>query len=95
MLTKFLTSLGFTRDWFGWLWLRIISAAMLIDSLGPDVVTNTLNYIGVPCSPTTVHRVMFAAVALLWIAGKQAHSGLKSSAEMNSVTPPSQKETRV
>lgn len=88
MLTRWLTALGFTRDWAGWLWLRIVSAAALADSLGPDVVTRALQYLGLDWSVTTVHRIMFAAIAVLWIAGKQATSGLQSQAELQSVTPP-------
>lgn len=90
MFAHWLTSLGFTRDWAGWLWLRIVSGAGLVAELSNDQIHTFLVYVGIPLSDATVHRLFILAVGILWIAGKQAQSTLPSQAEIQSVKTPVQ-----
>lgn len=87
MLTKWLTACGFTRDWAGWLWLRVLAIAPIIAD-GTLDLSYWSHYLGVPLSETAIHRLIAVASVVLWIAGKQAHSGLPSKAELQSVKVP-------
>lgn len=91
-LVSSLTRFGFTRDWAGWFWLRLISAAGLVLSLTTDQITYVFNYIGFPITVVWEHRIAAFATLILWIAGKQDRSWLPSTDEKNSVKPPIQKE---
>jgi hypothetical protein len=83
-----LARLGFTRDWAGWLWLRIVSAATLLVSLSTDTIHRGLEFLGMSIPDAWIHRALAAAVVLLWIAGKQDRSWLPSTAEKHSVSVP-------
>jgi len=95
MFTQFLTKLGFTRDWAGWLWLRLVSLATIVIAGGLPLLHTWTVYVGWDISDVWAHRIIAVAALVLYMSGKQASSGLPSSAEKNSVTPPIQKETGV
>lgn len=78
MLTDLLANLGFTRDWRGWLWGRLLGASAAIVS-GVFDLSYWATYIGVPLSTAWAHRIIVLAVVILWISGKQDHSGLPSN----------------
>ena len=87
MLTKWLTACGFTRDWAGWLWLRILAIAPMVADGTVDLAYWS-RYVGMPLSEVRIHQIVLVASIVLWIAGKQAHSGLPSKAELSSVKVP-------
>jgi len=86
-LVRCLTRLGFTRDMFTWLWLRIVSAATLVTANVIDV-NYWGSYLGLNVTPKEVHWITVIATAILWIAGKQDRSWLPSTEEKQSVKLP-------
>jgi|GEM_PF-5754133 len=88
MFANLLTRLGFTRDMPMWLWLRVLSAATLLLSLSSDQIHNGLTFVGVSIPDLWIHRLLAIAVGVLWIAGKQDQSALRSTTEQLSVSLP-------
>ena len=68
MLTRWLISLGVTRDSALWFWSRLVSAAAV---LGTGLV-NLSAYL----SPGQIKATQVGAVIVLWLAGKYDSSQL-------------------
>lgn len=75
MLANLLISLGLTRDSQIWNWSRVIAIAWLVVAPGTDLI-GIAGWLGIPLSPVWAHRLVAAAIVVLWFSGNYDASKL-------------------
>lgn len=78
-VTPFFASIGLTRDWLGWAWLKIVSLATLVLSQAVDL-HGWATYLGIPLSETGVHWILTIAAIVMFVAGSHDSSALPAGA---------------
>lgn len=75
MLTNVFLSMGINRDHWSFLWGKILSIALLINS-GVFDLSMQAQYLGIHLSPTGAHWIQALAVVALYISGQYSTSDL-------------------
>ncbi len=87
VIANLMIRLGWSRDDLKWPLAQLVTVAGLITSNVINV-PYWFGYLGIPISELNVHRLMVAAIIILWVAGKYNSSPLPSGAAMASGAVP-------